>query len=388
MVNIAEARGRIEELRHYNVFISLVDEEGDGPVVAIKDCIDVKGAVTTAGGILLPRVPADADAEVVANIRAAGCSIVGKASLHEYALGVTNENPHYGNVANPRAPGRVPGGSSGGSAAAVAAGMCDWAVGSDTGGSIRTPASLSGVVGLKPTIGTVSTDRVFPLAASLDTLGPLAGDVASAARALEIMSGRSGLVPSVAPDEGDLRLAVPARWVGELDAETSAAWRRVSQGLPEIPFPSLKELEDVFQPILFFEATSYHREWMETRPEAYGPDVLQLLRIGAGISQDVYRRSLELRQSMLEKVEAAMEGVDAVLLPTTPIVAPPMGAEHVRGLLLQVTRPFSLTGQPVVTLAVPVTGLPVGIQVIGHHGQDARLLEVALGLESEWEAAT
>ena len=202
------------------------------------------------------------------------------------------------------------------------------------------------------------------------------------------MSGRSGLVPSVAPDGGDLRLAVPARWVGELDAETSAAWRRVSQGLSEIPFPSLKELEDVFQPILFFEATSYHREWMETRPEAYGPDVLQLLRIGAGISQDVYRRSLELRQSMLEKVEAAMEGVDAVLLPTTPIVAPPMGAEHVRGLLLQVTRPFSLTGQPVVTLAVPVTGLPVGIQVIGHHGQDARLLEVALGLESEWEAAT
>ncbi len=383
-MNIADARRRIEELRHYNVFISLVDEAGAGPAVAIKDCIDVKGAVTTAGGVLLPDVPAGADAEVVARIRAAGCSIVGKASMHEFAFGVTNENPHYGNVTNPRGPGRVPGGSSGGSEAAAAAGMCDWAVGSDTGGSIRIPASLCGVVGLKPTYGSVSNDRVVPLAASLDTLGPLARDVRSAARALEIMSGRPDLVPSAAPELGDLRLAVPAGWVDQLDTETEAAWRLVSWRLPETPFPTLEELENVFQPILFFEAVEYHREWLETRPEAYGPDVLQLLRIGAGVSEEAYRRSLELRRPMLERVEAAMDGVDAVLLPTTPIVAPPIGAEHVRGLLLHFTRPFSLTGQPVVTLPVPVPGLPVGIQVVGHHGQDARLLEVALGLERAW----
>lgn len=383
-MNIADARRRISDLDLYNVFISLVDDVTDGPVVAIKDCIDVKGAVTTAGGILLPNIPAESDAEVVANIRAAGCSIVGKASMHEFAFGVTNENPHYGNVTNPRAHGRVPGGSSGGSAAAVAAGMCDWGVGSDTGGSIRIPASLCGVVGIKPTYGSVSNERVVPLSTSLDTLGPLGRDIYTAAHALEIMSGHPDLAPSDAPERDDLQLAVPAAWVDHLDSETGPAWKFVSRELPEIPFPSLKELEDVFQPILFFEAVAYHRNWLETRPDAYGHDVLQLLRIGTGVTEEAYRRSLELRGPMLEKVETAMDGIDAVILPTTPIVAPPINAGHVRGQLLHFTRPFSLTGQPVVTMPAPVRGLPVGIQVVGHHGSDARLLQAALSLERNW----
>src|SRR3989442_1957908 len=152
--------------------------------------------VTTAGGVILPAEPATDDAPVITRIRQAGCVVVGKANLHEFAYGVTSVNPHYGPVRNPYDSSRVAGGSSGGSAVAVAEGMCDWAVGSDTGGSIRIPAAFCGVVGFKPTIGTVETEGVIPLSRSLDTLGPLAPDVRSVARALEMMSGLTDLVPA------------------------------------------------------------------------------------------------------------------------------------------------------------------------------------------------
>ena len=145
---VAQARVRAQSQADMNVFISLSDESGNGPVVAVKDVVDVRGMVTTAGGVLLPAVPADADAPVISRLRQRGCAVVGKANMHEFALGPTSENPHYGPVRNPRDRTRVAGGSSGGSAAAVALGMCDWAIGSDSGGSIRIPAALCGVVRL------------------------------------------------------------------------------------------------------------------------------------------------------------------------------------------------------------------------------------------------
>ncbi|HZU16135.1 MAG TPA: amidase, partial [Candidatus Dormibacteraeota bacterium] len=194
-----EARERIRHRSDLNAFISLTDEDGRGPVVAVKDLVDVRGTVTTAGSRLLPQVPADRDAPVIARMRQAGCVVIGKANLHEWAFGLTSENPHYGPVRNPLDPSRVAGGSSGGSAAAVAAGMCDWALGTDTGGSIRVPAALCGVVGFKPTLGTVDTEGVVPLSRTLDTLGPLAPDVRSAASALEAMSELTGLVPARPP---------------------------------------------------------------------------------------------------------------------------------------------------------------------------------------------
>jgi len=144
-MELSEARQRIREQADLNAFISISEENGSGTVVAVKDLIDVAGMVTTAGGIILPKVPAAADAPVIKHIRAAGCVVVGKANLHEFAYGVTSVNPHYGPVLNPHDPSRVAGGSSGGSAVAVAAGMCDWAVGSDTGGSVRIPALGSSV---------------------------------------------------------------------------------------------------------------------------------------------------------------------------------------------------------------------------------------------------
>src|SRR5256712_12918251 len=192
-MELGTARRRILERADLNAFISVSSEEGEGTVVAVKDLVDVAGMVTTAGGVILPREPAAEDAPVVKRLRNAVCVVVGKTNLHEWAFGVTSTNPHYGAVRNPHDVDRVPGGSSGGSAVAVAAGMCDWAVGSDTGGSIRIPASFCGVVGFKPTIGSVDTTGVFPLSRSLDTMGPLARDVRSAARALEMMSELAGL---------------------------------------------------------------------------------------------------------------------------------------------------------------------------------------------------
>src|ERR1700693_3316947 len=227
-----EARRRIDERADLNVFISISSEDGAGPVVAVKDLVDVAGMVTTAGGIILPNEPAEHDAPVVQRIRSAGCVVVGKTNLHEFAFGVTSVNPHYGTVRNPHDPSRVAGGSSGGSAVAVAAGMCEWAIGSDTGGSIRIPGSLCGVVGFKPELGSIDTTGVVPLAWSLDTLGPMAPDVASVARAFTLMSGETVALEPV----GRPRLAVPRGWVADLDEPTGAAWRLVSSGLEEVAF--------------------------------------------------------------------------------------------------------------------------------------------------------
>src|SRR5579859_2707428 len=221
-MDIEEARQRIAARPELKAFISLTRETGDGPVVAVKDLVDVRGTVTTGGSVLLPAEPAEVDAPLIGEIRRHGCVVVGKTNLHEWAFGITSNNPHYGAVRNPRDESRIPGGSSGGSAAAVVAGMCDWAVGSDTGGSIRIPAGLCGCVGFKPTIGMISTEGVVPLSRSLDTIGPLAPEVRAAAAAVEMMSGLDGIVPKRL--RGGYRLAVPQGWFEDLDEETRAAW--------------------------------------------------------------------------------------------------------------------------------------------------------------------
>src|SRR5689334_2950598 len=232
-MRLDDARVRIERESHLNAFISVTDETGEGPVVAVKDLVDVRGTVTTAGGIILPDTPAAEDAPVVARIRQAGCVVVGKANLHEFAYGVTSINPHFGTVRNPYDPTRVAGGSSGGSAVAVAMAMCDWAIGSDTGGSIRIPASLCGVCGFKPRFGSVEIAGTIPLSHSLDTLGPLAPTIAECARAHTMMTGEEVSLDALSQP----RLAVPAGWVEGLDEPTAEAWRRVSADLPEIELP-------------------------------------------------------------------------------------------------------------------------------------------------------
>ena len=382
-MNVSDARRRIAEQPELNAFISLTEEAGDGPVVAVKDLVDVRGTVTTAGGVLLPSVPAEIDAPLIGEIRRYGCVVVGKTNLHEWAFGITSNNPHHGSVRNPRDPSRIPGGSSGGSAAAVVAGMCDWAVGSDTGGSIRIPAGLCGCVGFKPTIGMVSTEGVFPLSRSLDTMGPLAPDVRSAAIALEMMSGLTGIAPGELA--GGYRLAVPHGWFDDLDEETRAAWLRVAGELREIEFPGHRELGAPGTVILNAEAAQLHRERVEKHPDKFGEDVLGNLRRGLEVKAIDYLEALEERERLADEVELAMEGVDAILVPATPRVAPRIEeSEGVRPVMTRFTRPFNVTGQPIVTLPAPTNGLPVGIQVVGHYGEDAKVAEIAAWLEESW----
>ena len=380
-VDLEQARARIRERSELNAFISVSDEQGARDAVAVKDLVDVQGMVTTAGGVILPDVPASDDAPVIKRLRQSGCAIVGKANLHEFAYGVTSINPHYGTVRNPHDTGRVAGGSSGGSAVAVAAGMCDWAVGSDTGGSIRIPASLCGVAGFKPAFGSIDLGGVIPLSASLDTLGPMALDMPGTARAYSIMSGEDVSLAGLSRP----RLAVPARWVTGLDQPTADAWNLVSRGLPEIEFGDRDTFFQVGLTILLFEAAAYHRRWATDSPEKYGEDVLRLIRRGFEVTPASYEQALLERTRLQDQAERAMEGVDALILPATAVVAPPIEtANDMREPLSRFTRPFNTTHQPVAVLPAPVSGLPVGIQVAGVTNTET--LRAAAWLEQEWKA--
>jgi aspartyl-tRNA(Asn)/glutamyl-tRNA(Gln) amidotransferase subunit A len=379
-VKIGAARDRIRQRAELNAFISVSDEEGAGPVVAVKDLVDVKGMVTTAGGIILPDVPAEADAPVVARIRQSGCVIAGKANLHEFAYGVTNINPHYGAARNPHDPARVSGGSSGGSAVAVAAGMCDWAIGSDTGGSIRIPGSLCGVAGFKPRFGSIDVSAVIPLSPSLDTLGPLAPDITSAAHAFSLMSGEDVSLGGLTRP----RVGVPADWVSGLDEPTRQGWHAVAHGVAEVPFPERDRLFQVGLTVLLYEAAQYHRRWAADCPEKYGADVLALIRRGLTVAEADYEAALRARDELEEECMNAMQDLDVLMLPATAIVAPPVDAgPEVREPLSRFTRPFNTTRQPVAVLPAPVRGLPVGIQVAGR--TNAETLRAALWLEQEWK---
>jgi len=379
-MELREARRRIEEQADLHAFISISDEEGVGTVVAVKDLVDVAGMVTTAGGVILPNEPAEHDAPVVERLRREGCVVVGKTNLHEFAFGVTSNNPHYGAARNPRDPTRVAGGSSGGSAVAVAAGMCDWAIGSDTGGSIRVPASLCGVVGFKPALGSIDLTGVIPLSWSLDTLGPMASDVSAVVKAFSMMSGEAASTDDLRPP----RLAVPRGWIAGLDEPTERAWQMVSRGRPEIEFVDRDRLFRAGLTILLVEAATFHRRWVAEFAEKYGADVLAHLKRGLGVPGVDYVAAMRERSRLVEEVDQAMDGIDALLLPATAIVAPLIEAgDEVREPLTRFTRPFNTTGQPVVTLPAPVPGLPVGIQVVGR--TNVETLRTARWLEQEWQ---
>jgi aspartyl-tRNA(Asn)/glutamyl-tRNA(Gln) amidotransferase subunit A len=405
-VDLAEARGRIAELAHLNAFISLSEEQGEGPIVAVKDLIDVMGMVTTGGGRILPEEPAGADAQVIGRIRAHGGVIVGKTNLHEWAYGSTSINPHFGPVRNPVDPELIAGGSSGGSAVAVACGMCAWAIGTDTAGSLRIPASLCGVVSIKPTYGRVPTEGVIPLSRSLDTVGPIAADVAAAAAALAIMTGsRAGLAASTSRadlaastsradlaashplDPGSLRIGrAPDSWVVSLDQPTAAAWQAVAAPFPEVSIPDRVRASEVCTTISMYEASRFHRRWVLEHPERYGDeDVRDRLLAGLEISREEYDRAIAERSTLAAAFDDAISGWDAILAPATAMVAQPIDGADVREPMTRFTRPFATTGQPVVTIPAPATGLPVGIQVVARRNDDAKAVQAALALEAEWQ---
>ena len=313
-------------------------------------------------------------------LEAAGYGVVGKTNLHEFAYGTTSENPHFGAVPNPAAPGRVAGGSSGGSAAALAAGLAEAALGTDSAGSIRIPSACCGVVGLKPTHGLVSLDGCWPLAPSFDCGGPMATSVEGCEHLL------AALVPDFAPRrlESLEEIEVGVAWTELADPGVRASVEAAAERFPRRRAVELPALDPDSYALFMREAADVHRELFAENADLYGEDVrIKLERCLAVRDADV-ERAVRLRERYREQVSAALEGVDLVLTPTLPCVAPPLGAGgigdlNVREALIRFTYPFSALGWP--ALAVPCgpaeDGLPASLQIAGRAGDDALVLAAA-----------
>ena len=349
-----------------------------GIPVAIKDLFDVAGSVTTAGahpGFRPP--PAREDCDVVARLRASGAVLLGKSGLHEWALGLSNNNEHFGPTRNPWDLSRIPGGSSGGSAAALAAGLAPLALGTDTGGSIRVPAALCGVVGLKPTYGRVSLRGVTPLSRSLDHAGPMANTVEDAFLLLEaICDFRRSPAPKPRV------LLAEGFFLEGVDPEIQ---RLVRAGADRLGRPSPVDLGDVKRAldantvILYSDAAAFHEERLKEHPDWFGPSLSGRLPVGLTYRGVDYARARDVQRTWIAMLTDLL-GEDGVLVapttltPATPI-GNPEGAELAR-LMSRLTAPFNLAGFPVLALPVgTVRGLPVGMQIVAGAGRESLLAE-------------
>jgi aspartyl-tRNA(Asn)/glutamyl-tRNA(Gln) amidotransferase subunit A len=349
--------------------------------LAVKDLLDTAGVRTTYGSSLFADHVPDRTAPAVAALEGAGWTVVGKANLHEFAYGVTSQNPHYGTVANPLAADRLAGGSSGGSAAAVAAGEAELALGTDSGGSIRIPAACCGVVGFKPTHGVVSTEGCFPLAPSFDTVGPLARTVAGCAAAFRLLAPES-TARTVPASLDDVRVAVA--W---LDMATTRVRRCVARAAErfrnraEIDLPLPTGPASVFMR----EAADVHRELFADHADSYGDDVRTKLERCFAVTGEEAARGRGAREAYRETVDAATAPFDLLLTPTLGFVAPPRDRREldVRDAMVRLTYPFNLTGRPALALPCGTAehGLPASVQVVGRCGDDELVLAVGELLE-------
>jgi aspartyl-tRNA(Asn)/glutamyl-tRNA(Gln) amidotransferase subunit A len=377
-----------------------------GIPISLKDNIYTKDIRTTAGSKILRDFVPLHDAVVWTSLREAGAILLGKTNLHEFAYGVTTNNPHYGPARNPWDVARIPGGSSGGSAAALAAGLCYGSVGTDTGGSIRIPASLCGVVGLKPGIGRVSTEGVVPLSPHLDCVGPLARTAVDAALLLDPIFVRGKAGPSLSsirklskrtnkfclglPKELFLDLISDDVYIAFHEAVRSL--QKLRAKVKEVSIPLLSKTEEAGNHIALAEATHCHQQagWFPGHSPDYGEDVRARLEMGTGVSATAYLKALEAREKFIQQLHLTMTDADvhALVLPTTPISAPligeestPVGKENhsTRALLLRLNRPANLAGIPAISVPCGVTsaGLPVGLQLIGAVTDELLLLNIA-----------
>lgn len=372
-----------------------------GVPIAIKDLIDVAGIPTTAGAHRLFHTHPARDAILVGRLRAAGAVLIGKTNLHEWAYGVTNVNVHHGPARNPWDLTRIPGGSSGGSAVAVAAGLCAGAVGTDTGGSIRIPAALCGVVGLKPTRGAVPLEGVVPLSRSLDHAGPIARTVGDAMLLFRVMAGAatSGAVAGPGAEveralEG-VRIGVPRSFFwDELDGEVAGACESALdtlQGLGaklcDIELAHAAEAGKALALILSAEATAWHEARLRAHPEAFGPEIRARLDRGLFVPAPDLAIALRARERITRAWRDAFEAIEVLATPTTAI--PPVSIEAAQaaavgaapslsGAYTRLTNPFNLTGLPAVSVPCGLTGseLPVGIQFVGPPGAETQVLQV------------
>jgi aspartyl-tRNA(Asn)/glutamyl-tRNA(Gln) amidotransferase subunit A len=343
----------------------------------------------------------------------AGCIVVGKTSLHEFAYGFTNRNPHYGDCCNPWDPGRIPGGSSGGNAVALATGMALGAIGGDTGGSIRLPAALCGVVGLKVTYGRVSRHGGVPLSWSIDTVGPMARTTADAAHLLQAMAGHDPKDPTssrlpvpdylgeLGRDLRGIRIGIPHRLFFEpLDAEVGEAMQRSLEALKQagaalidVDWPALEPVVGAHRAILFAEASAAHEPMIRTRAADLGDDVRPLLQAGLFLTAGQYLAGQQARRAIVEAYRVLWKRFDLLVTPTSPIPAPEIGTTTTRlggrdvplvRAFLDLTLPFNLTGQPAISLPCGFTqaGLPIGLQLVGRPFAESLLIRAGAAFEA------
>ncbi|HUS07967.1 MAG TPA: amidase [Bryobacteraceae bacterium] len=380
-----------------------------GIPVAVKDLFLTKGIRTTAGSKIFAGYIPDRDATVLTKLRAAGAVIVGKTHLHELAYGVTSNNPHFGPVRNPHDPNRIPGGSSGGSGAAVASGMVLMAMGTDTGGSIRIPASYCGTAGLKPTFGLVSKNGCMPLGLSLDHMGPLTNSVADAALCLNALAGYDPgdacsvkrLPVDYSVMDGSLqgvRVGWPENFFFDaVDEEVAAAVSAAADrarlaGAEVVPVkvPDVDALNVVARVILLAEAAAVMRPYLHRR-EDFGKDVLALLDSGQLLPATDYVNAQRVRRQMQADFRQLFQKIDVLLTPATPIPAPLIGEttvevagrqEDVRLASTRLVRGINALGLPALSVPCGVTqsGLPIGLQIVGRAFEEKVVLQVGHAL--------
>ena len=372
---------------------------------AVKDLYDTVGIRTTAGTSYLAKNIPSEDAEVVTQLKNAGMILLGKTNTHEIALGVTTVNPHYGSTKNPHNLTRIAGGSSGGSAAALSAEMCPAALGTDTGGSIRIPASLCGVVGLKPTRGRVSLRGIMPLSWNLDHAGPMTRSVEDAGLMLNAMAGYDALdVYSAKRPSEDFasireaslkhaRIGVAEYYLDLAEEEVASAVREsatVFQSLgASVESVDISWLDEAYRANALMtpaDGAAYHRERLKNSPEVFGEDVLRRLKMGAAYTGSEYVLARRTQAEMKWRVARFFEKYDFLLLPTTALTAPPIeGKDAVEQakLLTRFTAPFNLTGVP--ALSIPCgfdkSGLPIGLQIVGAAWEERGVLKLGYAYE-------
>jgi Asp-tRNA(Asn)/Glu-tRNA(Gln) amidotransferase A subunit family amidase len=362
------------------IFLAIPEETGTGIRLAVKDLLDTAGLRTTYGSAVFAEYVPATSAESVRLAEAGGYANVGKTNLHEFAYGITSENPHFGTVPNPRAPGRIAGGSSGGSAAALAASLADVALGTDTGGSIRIPAACCGVVGFKPTHELVSTVGCFPLAPSFDHVGPMARTVEGCVALLEAIS------PSFTPAAlGSLEeITVAIAWMDEADPLVVERVREAAGHFPrnrslEWPRPQIGAL-------FMREVADVHRELYAENGELYGEDLAVKIERCLAVSDAEVKRAEQMRVEYHESCLEILDGFDLLLTPTLQCVAPPTGIGDLalRERLIANTLPFNTLGWPALALPCGLAedGLPASAQLVGRPGDDALVLAVGSRLAS------
>ena len=388
-----------------NADAAISDGHDVGPLhgipISVKDMIDVRGTRTTAASHVRADHRASTDAALVTRLRQAGAIVIGKCNLHEFAFGTTGYESAFGLTRNPHSEQRIPGGSSSGSAVSVATDMAIASIGTDTGGSIRIPASACGVVGLKPTHGEVSLSGVIPLAPTLDHAGPLTSTVADAQLLFKLLRQ----TPDEAPKKHQKTLdqthfSVPRKYFfDKMDKDIASIFEHTVHTLEacgsvitDVEIPHAIEIPAVYLHTQLPEAALSHQLTLKTLPELYSPSVRARLELGRYVLAEDYLLAQHGREVLRREVDNALVKSEALILPTLPIVPPLLGddsvtidgeTDSVRALTLRLTQLFDLTGHPAISLPCGrIDGIPIGIQLVGRHHATNELLTLAKQVES------